>query len=62
VSIGRHRKMLRANSELAEAHAVPPRPPPTSLSKSHYYAERRKLAGHSGASVSGARLPSRSRQ
>jgi hypothetical protein len=53
VSIGHRRKMLRAISELAEARAVPPRPPPTSLSKSHYYAERRQLTGHSGASVGG---------
>jgi hypothetical protein len=29
------------------------RPPPTSLSKSQDYAERRQLAGHSGASVGG---------
>src|SRR6516225_10816986 len=49
VSIGHRRKMLRAISELAEAGTVPPCPPPTSLSKSHYYAERRQLAGHSGA-------------
>ena len=54
VSIGHRRKMLRAISELAEAGTVPPCPPPTSLSKSHYYAERRQLAGHSGASVGGA--------
>ena len=53
VSIGHRRKMLRAISELAEAGTVPPCPPPTSLSKSHYYAERRQLAGHSGASVGG---------
>jgi hypothetical protein len=44
VSIGHHRKMLRAISELAEARTVPPRPPPTSLSKSQDCAERRQLA------------------
>jgi hypothetical protein len=34
VSIGHGREKLRAISELAEARTVPPRPPPTSLSKS----------------------------
>jgi len=53
VSIGHRRKMLRAISELAGARTVPPQPPPTSLSKSQDYAERRQLAGHSGASVGG---------
>jgi hypothetical protein len=44
VSIGHRRKMLGAISELAEARTVPPRPPPTSLSKSQDCAERRQLA------------------
>jgi hypothetical protein len=54
VPIGHRRKVLRAISELAEARTVPHRPPLTYLSKSVDHAERRQLAGHSGASVGGA--------